>query len=366
MLQKRVDYLATVPQSEIDRIRSELEKSPKTARIMQSVLLTLPLLVVGWYYYGEAAIRASLLAILFCFVFLFAGQVFLLLFNREKMSAANVEFHQTRSAVILFRHLPWVESFDGGSPICIGLWLSLMLPANIDPRVLAAGCAFAMLAVVLPFGGATRSPFSPTCAAFAFLTICWSSVFAYPISAQAQPLYSTSMAAMLQNGQSVLTGGQISTILIGQTVGPMGAGAILVVAIILVSSLLLKKQREHSLASVGMLATVALLSFIFPHTATGRFSAAGMELFSGTLFFTAVFLLPGFVHLPKRWYFKLAYGALTGAIAVLMRRVSRYEESVAFAVLLANAAWPLGREIYIQLLRHRRQTEVVDVGGETA
>lgn len=62
-----------------------------------------------------------------------------------------------------------------------------------------------------------------------------------------------------------------------------------------------------------------------------------MELTSGSLLLTAVFLLNDPATTPKRETSKIFYGVLCGVAAMLFRRAGGYEETAVFAILLMNA-----------------------------
>ena len=60
-----------------------------------------------------------------------------------------------------------------------------------------------------------------------------------------------------------------------------------------------------------------------------------------TLLFGAVFLITDVSTLPKGGVVKVVYGAVCGVICMIMRSVGTYEETVCFAVLMANGFSPV-------------------------
>jgi len=293
---------------------------------LTSLFFTAWPLLAGFFYYGEKALRTAVVGAL---------------------SAVLCELLAGR--LILRR-----STLDDWSAVVTGLWIACMLPAEMQPAdtaplYAAAGAAFAILVVKIPFGGAMHAPFTPAAAGFAFLTVCFPhKIFAYLPSAAAPPAHTSSLALLLLQGRSVLGGRQLSGVLLGQTVGPMGTGCMWVIAAALLAMLLLlplKARRSAALSSVGFLGAVAVLAFLFPRvTGSGwlvRVHSVGMELFSGSLLFAAVFLLPDPAILPRRWFMRLGFGAAAGALCMLLRQLGSYEENVCFAILLADAAIPL-------------------------
>lgn len=310
---------------------------------LTSLLLTLPLLVIGYFYYGGQALRVAAIAVLAAVITeLIAGRLIL----RK-------------------------NTLDDCNAVVVGLWIACMLPAGMQslnnaPLYAAAGAVFAILVVKLPFGGTMHVPFSPAAAGFAFLTVCFPGrIFSYLPSEIAPPVDSKSLASLLRAGQTVLRSKQTVSILLGQTIGPMGTGCILLLAVILLCTLLLKSRRTAAFSSIGFLISVSVLAFLFPRV-TGvqelgffasiplRLEGVGMELCAGSLLFAAIFLLPDPAILPGRWFTRLGYGGIAGAFCLLLRSIGSYEESVCFAILLANAVLPLLYRIQAEL-HHQKE-----------
>jgi len=304
-----------------------------------SLLMSLLLVLVGSYYYGANALRNAVAAAL---------------------AAVLCEFMAAR--LILHR-----RTIDDWSAVVTGVWIACMLPAEVKSTFpvwvyAAIGAIFAVLVVKIPFGGMMHAPFTPAAAGFAFLTVCFpKTVFSYIPSTWVPPPYNMSLASMLQHGRSVIDGRQLTGILIGQSAGPMGTGCILLIATTaLVSIFLLKKRRSAAMASLGFIITVAALSFLLPRvTAVGagwqvRLASVGMELCSGSLLFAAVFLLPDPAIMPERWFTRLGFGAMGGLFCVLLRQLGSFEETVCFAILLADAFMPLGYRIQSEF-RHQKE-----------
>ncbi|MDR3314351.1 MAG: RnfABCDGE type electron transport complex subunit D [Oscillospiraceae bacterium] len=279
-----------------------------------SLELTLPLLVVGYYYYGAAVPRLAVIAAL-----------------------AAMICEAVAGRLVLRR-----RTVDDWNAAVVGVWVACMLPAGSPPWLAVVGAAFAILVVKIPFGGTLSAPFIPAAAGFAFLTVCFPArVFAYVPSVLVDPVDYRSLASLLRGGQFVPHVRNISYVLLGQTVGPMGTGSLIVIAAVLLISFLLKGRRTAALASLSFLAAAALLAFAFPRIAGSRLDSVWMELCSGSLAFAAVFLLPDPATLPRRWFTRAGYGAMAGVLAMLLRYLGSYEESACFALLLANAAMPL-------------------------
>ena len=303
---------------------------------LTSLLLTLPLLLIGYYYYGGQALRTAAISVL---------------------AAVATEFVAGR--LILRR-----GTLSDWNAVVVGLWIACMLPAGAAVHA-AAGSIFAILVVKIPFGGAMHVPFSPVAAGFAFLTVSFPHrVFAYVPSEIAPPIQGRSLALLLQQGRNVLDITQISGILLGQTLGPMGTGAIIVIIAALLAAFLLKSRRGYALSSLGFILAAAALAFVFPRVTgaegvSARLASAGMELFSGSLLFAAVFLLPEPAIMPGRWFTRLGFGAIAGGLAILLRNLGSFEENVAFAILLSNAMLPLLYRIQAEIKQQKEFREII-------
>ena len=327
--------------AEIPRWKQRLDDNRESRNWnLTSLALTLPLLLIGYYYYGGAALRTAAISVL---------------------AAVATEFVAGR--LILRR-----ATLGDWNAVVVGLWIACMLPAGAAMHA-AAGSIFAILVVKIPFGGAMHVPFSPVAAGFAFLTVSFPHrVFAYVPSEIAPPIQGRSLALLLQQGRNVVDSTQISGILLGQTLGPMGTGAIIVLAAALLAMFLLKSRRSYAFSSLGFIASAAALAFLFPRVmiapelgfaASLRLAGVGMELFSGSLLFAAIFLLPEPAILPGRWFTRLGVGAIAGALTILLRNLGSFEENVAFAILLSNAMLPLLYRIQAEINQQKEFREII-------
>jgi len=221
----------------------------------------------------------------------------------------------------------------------IGAAIPLMLPVNISPKIAVTGVAFAILAVKLPLGGTFSAPFTPVAAGFAFISICWpGAVFSYPVLGTGGAVEGDSIAGMLALNTSIRPNTiNVFDILIGNVPGPMGATCM---AVMLGSAAYMILRRPKALVNtVSFLAVCAIMAALFPriYGERVRLLSLMMELCSGLLVFAALFLLTDPAASPGTLPRRALYGAFTAAVCMLLRRYGRFEESVCFAVLIANA-----------------------------
>lgn len=227
------------------------------------------------------------------------------------------------------------------SNIFIGAAIAMMMPAGIPLYVPAAASVFAVSAVKAPFGGSLRAPFVPAAAGFAFASVCFKDlIFDYSYNSADKLLGERSLGALLAQGNAVhLDAINTFDILSGNVAGPMGTGCAL---LMLACCAVLILRRKGALFTVaGFVAVCAAYAAIFPRVNAPAFASIFFELSAGSLLFAAVFFLTDYATLPQGIAAKLAGGAVCGLFCMLMRTVGTYEETVCFAVLLANGFAPV-------------------------
>lgn len=219
---------------------------------------------------------------------------------------------------------------------------TLMLPATAGYYIIVAGVAVAVLIGKHAFGGAGSYPFQPAALAYAAVTVSWpDQVFLYPAPFSQISLFSGEASSVSESTAHILQAGGVPNIpsldlVLGNYAGPMGATFCLVIGAVAIY-LLLKRRISLSLAG-SFLLTCAVISVCFPRVATAsRFDLLKYEMLSGAVIYAAVFLLCDPVTAPKNRLARIAYGILTGFLAMMFRYYGSYELGVCFALLLANA-----------------------------
>ena len=227
------------------------------------------------------------------------------------------------------------------SNVFIGVVISLMLPAGIPLYVPAVAAVFAVSVAKIPFGGSIRTPFVPAAAGFAFISVCFKEqIFDYSYNSAEKMLGARSLGALLLNGNSVrLNSINVFDILSGNVAGPMGAGCGLLMLACLV--FLLVRRKGALFSPVSFIVTCALYAAVMPRVNASFSTSIFMELSAGSLLFAAVFLMSDYSTQPQKYSTRILYGVLSGIFCMLMRTVGTYEETVCFAVLLANAFTPI-------------------------
>lgn len=245
---------------------------------------------------------------------------------------------------LVMRRRPTV--LDGSAAVIGGLTGAMMSP--ISPYwVPAVAAAFAIVVVKMPFGGTGRHVFHPAAAAMALCAVCFPTrVFTYPDPGLNVPIPLGDTAGVitaLSPAEQLSSGAQISyhwiTLLRGDFAGPIGATAI---AVLLACMLYLFARHTASpLIVLPYLLTCAACAVLFPRTAGSAGNSVMMELCSGMLLFTGIFLLTDTVTAPRHWLGRVVYGVLAGALVMSLRHFGRFPCTAFFAVLLVNAFAPV-------------------------
>ena len=227
------------------------------------------------------------------------------------------------------------------SNIFIGAAIAVMMPAGVPFYVPVSAAVFAVAAVKVPFGGATRAPFVPAAAGFAFASVCFKEqVFDFAYNAEGKLLGEVSLASMLSQGNSVhLKTSTVFDIITGNVAGPMGTGC--GILMLVCCTYLFVRRRKALLATAGFIGACALFALFAPRANASALTSLVLELSSGSLLFAAVFLVTDHATLPKNNVNRVIYGAVCGFFCMFMRSVGTYEETVCFAVLLANGLRPV-------------------------
>jgi len=294
---------------------NEIKQKPlKASRLYGDYLLLLAApCVLAWIYYGSRVLAVIVAGVL--------GAVL-----SDMLFCAVLKRH------FLLKDL---------SNVFIGAVIALMLPAGIPLYVPAVAAVFAVTVAKIPFGGSLRTPFVPAAAGFAFATVCFKEqVFDYSYNSAEKMLGARSLGALLLNGSSVrLNSINVFDILSGNVAGPMGAGCGLLMLACLV--FLLVRRKGALVSPLSFIAACALYAAVMPRVNASFFTSIFMELSAGSLLFAAVFLMSDYSTQPQKYLTRILYGALSGFFCMLMRTVGTYEETVCFAVLLANAFTPI-------------------------
>jgi Na+-transporting NADH:ubiquinone oxidoreductase subunit B/electron transport complex protein RnfD len=204
----------------------------------------------------------------------------------------------------------------------IGLLIALVMPSGTPLWMVAVGSVFGVFFGREVFGGMGWNLFHPALVAKAFLIVSWPTTMAEVVR------------STVPEGETALSTAQALV-----SCGPGGIGECCAAAVIAggVALVIAGIASWHTVVACGGAATAcaAILHAAGPET----YAPVEAELLSGSALFAVFFLVSDAVTSPSTRTGKWIYGALVGALMVLIRNLSSYgtyTEAATFAVLFGN------------------------------
>lgn len=280
------------------------------------IIALMPLFCMSFFYYGPRVFLVGGVSVLTCLV---ADWMCSLLLHQK----------------INLRDL---------SPVVTGLIITMLVPPAVALYVVIWAALFAILVAKAPFGGTGHNIFNPAAAGLAFSTICWSGqMFGYTSAMQRLPMVIDETVRFVQGPTAALKVGGISRIgltelLLGNFPGPIGSTHTLIIFACLIY--LVARSAVRWYLPLSYVAAVSLLSACFRPFGVTPLESIANELFAGSLFFVAVYLLCDPVTTPKYRISRVLYGFSAGLLTMLFRYYSPFELSAVFAILAMNALAP--------------------------
>ena len=233
------------------------------------------------------------------------------------------------------------------SALVTGLILALNMPPEIPVWIPALGGIFAIIVVKQLYGGLGRNFMNPALAGRMLLTTFpgimtnWVDAFQHPgLLSTADAVTSATPMSYLHNGQ--LPPQSVGQLLMGQHGGAMGSVAVMM--LILGGLYLVARRVIQPRAPLAFLATVALLTLLFPQGDGGRVAWMLAQLFSGGLMLGAIFMASAYTTTPVTPRGQVLFGVGCGLLTVLLRYFGSYPDGVGWAILTMNCCvWLLDR-----------------------
>ncbi len=289
-----------------------------TRSIMLCVLLALlPATVWGIMVFGFRSLTLSVISVLSCMLLEFLYQLLL------KRPITVLDF----------------------SAAVTGLLVALNLPSTAPLWMPVVAAFFAIIIVKQLFGGIGKNIVNPALAARVFL-FSWTghmSDFNMPGTApnpfkimltvdEVDVIASATPLSSLKNG--IIPSVSVADMFIGFKAGCLGE----VSALLLIAGgifLLLKKVITWHIP-VTYLATVYLVSLIFPAGGADPFAFAIYQLLSGGVMIGAIFMATDYATSPVTNGGRIIFGIGCGLLTVFIRRFGGYPDGVSFAILIMN------------------------------
>jgi len=293
-----------------------------TRSIMLDVLIALaPALAVAAYMFGLRAILNTVLSVAGCLFFEW---------GYRKLMKKSVSVGDLSAAVT-------------------GVLLAFVIPVSAPWWVILIGDGFAIILVKQLFGGIGKNFMNPALAARAFL-FSWPVImtrWVAPLSydsffrvSMADAVTSATPLASMANG-ALPQGITLLQNFLGQVGGSMGE--VSAFALLLGGIYLVVRKVITPRIPVAFLATVAVLTFLFPR-GNERFTWMLWQLLSGGVLLGAIFMATDYTTSPVNPTAQIVFGIGCGALTVFIRYFGSYVEGVSYAILIMNATvWLLDK-----------------------
>ena len=238
------------------------------------------------------------------------------------------------------------QSVGDLSAVVTGMLLAFVCPVTTPYWMIIIGGFFSIIVVKQLFGGIGKNFVNPALAGRAFLLGSYAGVMTTWIDATQNkaPLMgstadivtaATPLAYMKTGNMAGLTETySVMDMFLGKTGGSLGE--ISAAMLILGGLYLIWRKVINWQTPVAYIATVAVLTFLFP-----KGSASGLEwmlysIFGGGLFLGAFFMATDYATSPVTKKGQLIFGIGCGLFTVLIRYFGSYNEGVCYSIMVMN------------------------------
>ncbi len=292
-----------------------IRSSETASRIMLDVIIALmPALAVATYVFGPRALIVTAVSVISCVV----------------------------SEHVYCKIMRKPSPIGDLSAVVTGVLLAYCLPVSIPLWIVILGGVFAIVIVKQLYGGIGKNFMNPALASRAFLMASFPSFMTFWVEVRSKlPLFTsvtdavTSATPLDALKAGTLPSATISDMALGMTGGCLGETSALA---LLAGALYLLYRKVISLHTpLAYIATVAILTFIFPKGGTPNLEYMLYSLLSGGLILGALFMATDYTTSPVTRKGQIIYGAGAGLLTVFIRYFGSYPEGVTYAILIMNA-----------------------------
>ncbi len=226
----------------------------------------------------------------------------------------------------------------------IGITCALLMPACAHYQLAIFTAAAAVLVGKMPFGGAYRTPFVPSAVGYCMSAICFpTETFTYSRlgekSTAVLPVFSHEGMETAYSPLSLLRQGDdpfktITDYILGNVVGPLGTTSILLMIVAAAWLFIGGHLAWQCVVSFSVAAMV--VSFGVPYQTVGSLVYIFYDLLGSSTLFCCLFMAAYPNYCPKISTARYIWGAVCGALAVLLQHFGANEAGGAFAVLIMS------------------------------
>ena len=282
----------------------------RTSRLMLDVVIALiPALIAGTVVFGFRALAMTIVSM----VTAVAAEGLYALVTRQRSTIQDC------------------------SALVTGMLFALILPVTAPYWLVVWGCAFAIIAAKLLWGGLGQNVFNPALSGRAMVMLLWPAyVTRYPgldgVTA-ATPLHHMVMPALPEE--------TLLDMFLGNCPGSIGEISTLA---LLIGGVYLVIRKVISIRiPAAYIGTVAVLTFVF-HKTDNALLWMLYSLFSGGVMLGAIFMATEYGSSPATPNGQLIFGMGCGILTVIFRYFGLFPEGVTYAILLMNGCvWFIDR-----------------------
>ena len=297
-----------------------------TQHLMRDVLIALvPAMVMGVVFFGPRALVATIISVLACEFFEWGYRKLM------HKSMANKDL----------------------SAAVTGVLLAFVCAPTLPYWMLIIGDFFAIVVVKQLFGGLGQNFMNPALGGRAFLMLCypvamttwapqgigakyWPDLLGGTTTMAGVDIVSgaTPLSADLMHQGLLPTDVSLLDAFVGNKMGCIGEISALM--LLLGGLYLIWRGVIRARIPVAYIATVAVLTFLFPLGGNDRLVWMAYQLFTGGLFLGAFFMATDYVTSPVTKKGEIIFGIGCGLLTVFIRYFGGYPEGVSYSILIMN------------------------------
>ena len=237
------------------------------------------------------------------------------------------------------------QSIGDLSCVVTGMLLAFVCPVHMPYWMILIGDFFAIIVVKQLFGGIGKNFLNPALAGRAVLLASYAGTMTSwvdPAAGKAPIIGSvadvvttaTPLAVMKTGDFAALTDTyNVGNMFIGQIPGSLGEVSAL--ALLIGGAYLIWRKVINWQTPVSYIATVAVLTFLFPKQGSG-IEWMLYSIFGGGLFLGAFFMATDYATSPVTKKGQLIFGIGCGLFTVLIRYFGSYNEGVCYSIMVMN------------------------------
>ena len=237
------------------------------------------------------------------------------------------------------------QSIGDLSCVVTGMLLAFVCPVQMPYWMILIGDFFAIIVVKQLFGGIGKNFLNPALAVRAVLLASYAGTMtswvdpaagkAPIIGSMADVVTTATPLAVMKTGDfAALTGTyNVGNMFIGQIPGSLGEVSAL--ALLIGGAYLIWRKVINWQTPVSYIATVAVLTFLFPKQGSGL-EWMLYSVFGGGLFLGAFFMATDYATSPVTKKGQLIFGIGCGLFTVLIRYFGSYNEGVCYSIMVMN------------------------------